>query len=419
MSAQRYIIEGGHRLEGKIGIHGAKNSILPIMAATVLTGDRCVLKNCPRLSDARAAIEILRYLGCEAQQRGDVTTVDSSKMSRCDILDSLMREMRSSIVFLGAMIARCGSACLSSPGGCELGPRPIDIHIAALRKMNVSIIERGGFLFCEAPKGIKGADIALSFPSVGATENILLAGCTAWGETTITNAAREPEIVDLAEFLNRCGARISGAGESVIRIDGVPELHGCEYRVIPDRIETVTYMAAAAVTGGHLELTGAEPGHLAAVLPIFEEAGCDVKVRGGVIELSADERLKSMHLIRTTPYPGFPTDAQAPVMAAAAVARGTTVFVETIFENRYRHAAELARLGADIKTESRVAIVEGVERLEGAPVRCTDLRGGAAITVAALSAWGISEVSGIHHIERGYESFEKNLAGIGARIEKL
>ncbi len=419
MPADRYIIEGGHRLEGKIAIHGAKNSILPVLAATVLTGEKCVLKNCPELSDARAAVQILRYLGCDAGQHGEVITVDSSRMTRCDILDELMREMRSSIVFLGAMIARCGCACLSFPGGCELGPRPIDIHIAALRKMNVRIIERGGCLCCETEGGVKGADIALSFPSVGATENIMLAGCTASGVTTITNAAREPEIVDLAGFLNRCGADITGAGESVITVNGVKRLHGCEYSVIPDRIETVTYMAAAAATGGRLKLIGTVPQHIAAVLPVFEEMGCEVKTGGGVIDIAADRRLRAPRLIRTMPYPGFPTDAQAPVMAAAAVARGTSMFVETIFENRYRHAAELSRLGASIKTEARVAIVEGVERLEGAPVCCTDLRGGAAIAVAALSAGGISELSQIRHIERGYESFDKNLAGAGARIEKV
>ena len=419
MPADRYIIEGGHRLEGTIAIHGAKNSILPVMAATVLTGDRCVLKNCPQLSDARAAAQILQYLGCSAEQSGDVMTVDSSRMTRCDIMDELMREMRSSIVFLGAMIARCKRACLSFPGGCELGPRPIDIHIAALRKMNVRIIERGGFLCCEAEKGIRGADIALSFPSVGATENIILAGCTAQGVTTITNAAREPEIVDLAGFLNRCGAKISGAGESVITVTGVEKLHGCEYSVIPDRIETVTYMAAAAVTGGHLRLTGTMPPHIASVLPVFEEMGCSIKLGGGVIDIAAEGRLRPPKLIRTMPYPGFPTDAQAPVMAAAAVADGTSMFIETIFENRYRHAAELSRLGASIKTEARVAIVEGVERLEGAPVCCTDLRGGAAIVVAALNARGISEVSQIRHIGRGYERLDENLAQAGARIEKV
>ena len=419
MSAERYIIEGGHRLEGKIKIHGAKNSILPILAATSLAEERCVIKNCPRLSDARAAIEILRYIGCGAEQAGDTVTVEPAGMKGCDIPEGLMREMRSSIVFLGAILARCKCARMSFPGGCELGPRPIDIHLAALRKMNVSVREKGGILECEAMGEIKGADIALSFPSVGATENIILAGCTAKGITTITNAAREPEIVDLAGFLNNCGAKISGAGESVIKIDGVPKLHGCSYTVIPDRIETITYMAAAAVTKGSLELVGACPEHISAVMPMFEECGCITKVTDGRVNISAEGRLRAMHKIRTMPYPGFPTDAQAPMMAAACVAKGTSMFIETIFENRYRHAAELIRLGANIKTEGRVAIVEGVEHLEGAKVHCTDLRGGAAIALAALAAGGKSELYDIRHIERGYENFEINLETVGARIKKL
>lgn len=418
-SAERYIMEGGHRLEGKVSIHGAKNSILPILAATVLSENRCVLKNCPQLSDARAAIEILRYLGCDAVQQQDSITVEAAGMNRCDIPDGLMREMRSSIVFLGAIIARCGRARLSFPGGCELGPRPIDIHLAALRKMKVEISERGGILECEAPKGICGADITLSFPSVGATENIMLAGCTARGITTITNAAREPEIADLAGFLNGCGAKISGAGESIIRIEGVERLKGCEYTVMPDRIETVTYMAAAAVTGGCLELSGVAPQHITAVLPIFEEAGCITKIHNGKLTIAAEGRLRALHPIRTMPYPGFPTDAQAPMMTVAAAAAGTSIFIETIFENRYRHVVELLRLGARIRTEGRVAIVEGVERLEGAQVCCTDLRGGAAIAIAALAAKGKSELQEIRHIERGYEKFDENLERVGARIKRV
>lgn len=382
----------------------------------MLCGAGCVLHNCPVLSDVETAMRILRHLGCRVERSGSSVFVDPTGMDRDDIPDCLMREMRSSIVFLGAIISRAGSAHLSFPGGCELGPRPIDLHLAALRRMGAVIRENHGCLDCSAPEGLHGARISLSFPSVGATENVMIAASRADGTTVISNAAREPEICDLADFLRQCGAEISGDGESTIVIEGVPALGGCEHRVIPDRIAASTFLAAAAATSGRLLLTGVNPLHLSPVLPVFEEAGCRLRCWENRMEIKAPPRLRPIKGIRTMPYPGFPTDSQAPVMAMACLAEGTSVFVENIFESRYKHAGELLRLGANIKVEGRVAVVEGVKRLSGAPVEAPDLRGGAALVIAGLAAEGLTEVSGLRHIDRGYEHFTESLAGAGASI---
>lgn len=308
---------------------------------------------------------------------------------------------------------------MSFPGGCELGPRPIDLHLAALQKLGAVIEEDRGHLRCRAEGRLKGTDIALALPSVGATENVLLAAATAQGVTTLHNAAREPEIEDVCSFLNACGAHIRGGGGDVITIEGVEELHGCRHRVIPDRIEAATYMAAAASTGGTLVLRHMEPAHLSMVIPAFEEAGCRMTQWKNELLISAPPRLKRIRSVRTMPYPGFPTDAQAPVMAMACVAEGASVFVENIFESRYKHAGELSRLGAKIKVEGRVAVVEGVPGLSGAPVECTDLRGGAALVVAALAAEGQTVITGLHHLDRGYEGLEDNLEAVGAVIKRM
>ncbi|MDD3832584.1 MAG: UDP-N-acetylglucosamine 1-carboxyvinyltransferase [Oscillospiraceae bacterium] len=415
----RLIIEGNHRLNGIVSINGAKNSALPVLAATLLARGTSEIHNCPLLSDVAASVRILRYLGCNVSRSGSCVTVDSLGLSRSDIPDTLMREMRSSIVFLGAIAARTGEAHMSFPGGCELGTRPIDLHLSALRQLGMEIIEERGRLECKVNERLKGTIIALSFPSVGATENILLASATAQGTTSILNAAREPEIIDLCKYLSRCGARISGAGESAITVEGVDTLYGCSHTVMPDRIETATYMSAAAITGGSLVLKSINPEHIATVLPAFEEAGCDIILGEGEISITSPKRLHRIRSIRTMPYPGFPTDAQAPTMAMVTVADGTSVFIENIFESRYKHAGELMRLGARIKTEGRVAVVEGVPRLSGAQVDCTDLRGGAALVVAALAADGITEVTQIHHIDRGYERLEQNLCALGAVIKRI
>ena len=415
----KLIIEGERSLNGAVHIHGAKNSALPILAATFLTTQPCEIENCPLLTDVSAAVKILSHLGCRVEWDGHTVRVDASQANGSQVPDLLMREMRSSIVFLGAIAARTGRAELSFPGGCELGPRPIDLHVTALRQLGLHIREEGGKLCCRVKGQLQGCSVSLAFPSVGATENVLLAAVTAQGTTTIFNAAREPEIVDLCEFLTACGAHISGAGEGTIVVEGVECLRGCRHRVIPDRIETATYMGAAAVTGGSLLLKGVCADHLQAVTPVFEEMGCRVATWGDELLINATGRLRRTRSVRTLPYPGFPTDAQALVMAAACVADGTSVFIETIFESRYKHVGELMRLGAHVKVEGRVAVVEGVSRLSGAPVECTDLRGGAALVLAGLAAHGVTEITQLQHIERGYESMAETLSAVGARITRI
>ncbi len=413
------VIQGKRPLNGMVQLHGAKNSALPLLAASMLASSPVIFDRCPPLSDVAASVSILQHLGCNTVRQGETVEIIPCDDCRDTIPEHLMREMRSSIVFLGAMLAKAGSAHLCFPGGCELGPRPVDLHLSALRQMGVVIREEGGTLHCSVPDGLRGAHITLSFPSVGATENILLAAVLAKGETVICNAAKEPEIVDLCRFLSACGARITGGGESIIRIEGVHRLIGCRYTVMADRIEAATYLAAAAVTKGDVTVCGANAAHMAALLTIYEEAGCTLVVKPNSIRLKAPERLRRVKTIRTMPYPGFPTDAQAPVMAMTAVADGTSVFVENIFDSRYKHVGELTRMGAHIKTEGRVAIVEGVRTLSGATVCCTDLRGGAALVVAALAAEGTTQIGRLCHLDRGYAALEQTLCRIGADVRRV
>lgn len=411
-------ISGGRRLEGVVHIHGSKNSVLPILAATILSGSVSVIHNCPPLSDVSASVAILEHLGCRVTREGETVTVDSSTLDRCDIPEHLMREMRSSIIFLGAILGRTGEARISMPGGCELGPRPIDLHLSALRRLGAEIRETGGSLRCRT-RGLRGGEISLTIPSVGATENAMLAACCARGETTIYNAAREPEIWDLQCFLNACGARVRGAGSSVIAIEGGIPLHMTEHQVISDRICAATYLSAAALAGGEIEVEGVPRSQLVLITDLFSLAGCDVRAEERRIWLTSAGQLRGVPPVRTAPYPGFPTDAQPPVMAALTKARGTTVFVETIFENRYRHTQELVRMGADIRVEGRVAVVCGVSQLHGASLEAADLRGGAALVVAALGAQGESRISGLQHIDRGYAGLTENLASLGAEIRRV
>ena len=409
------IIQGGRRLEGTVRVQGAKNSVLPVLAATILHPGQTVLRGCPYLSDVEASIRILRHLGCSAQWEGEELVVDTSSMDRWDVPDHLMREMRSSVIFLGAILARLGWAEMSYPGGCELGPRPIDLHLATLRRLGAVIREEGGGLRCEAHH-MAGREIALSLPSVGATENAILAACGAEGETVIVNAAREPEIEDLQTYLRAIGCAVRGAGSSTVCVEGRRETHDAVHTIMPDRIAAATYLAAVAAAGGEVELENVDCRHLSTVTAALHEAGCQVEGGEGRACLRSRERLRAIGTVRTAAYPGFPTDAQALLMAAMLRAQGSTMFVENIFANRYRHVDELRRMGADISVAGRVAVVTGVPRLYGAELRCTDLRGGAAMLVAGLSAEGVTRVGDIHHIRRGYEDPVRDLRALGADI---
>lgn len=410
-------IRGGRPLSGELTIQGAKNAVLPILAATLLTRGQVALTRCPRLRDVETSIRILRELGCDAVWDRDALNVDTSTFDGCRISDALMREMRSSVVFLGAILARCGRAFCGAPGGCELGPRPIDLHLSGLRRMGVEIREDGGELRCECVR-LRGRELTLATPSVGATENLMLAACGADGVSVIRNAAREPEIVDLANFVNRCGGDVRGAGTDTVTIAGGRAFHGCTYPVMPDRIAAATYLCAAASAGGDIFLRGADGRHLDAVTAALRESGCRISCESDGMRCQASGRLKAVGPIRTAPYPGFPTDAQAVVMAALLRADGPSVFEENLFESRYRHVGELRRMGADIRTFGRVAVVNGVEELRGAAVECADLRGGAALCVAGLAAVGETRIRNLRHIDRGYEDMRRDLSLLGADIER-
>ncbi len=415
---QRLVIDGGRRLSGEIITQGAKNSALPILAAAFLPRGQTVIRNCPRISDTYSAMRILTSLGCRVKAEGNTVSVDGDG-GLSEISEQLMREMRSSVIFLGAVLGKTGKCVLSYPGGCELGPRPIDMHISALKKMGAVITEEHGRLRCTAENGLTGASVALPFPSVGATENIMLAAVCARGETVIKNCAREPEISDLAEFLRKCGADISGDGGGTVVINGGKPLHGCEYTVMPDRICAATWLSACAAAGGELYVKNALPQHLDSALSVFEEMGCILSTGESGIYIRVNKRLKAPETIRTMVYPGFPTDMQAVVMAAVCRAEGSTVFIENIFENRFKHVGELRRMGADIIAEGKVAVVNGVPKLYGAGVEASDLRGGAALAVAALSAEGRTELGGVKYIDRGYENIEDVLSAAGANVRRI
>jgi len=415
---QGFVIEGVDRLQGEITVHGSKNAALPIIAGCLLVPGEVVLRGCPALSDVYSSMKILSCLGGRCRLLGDTLTVDCTALSNDHIPDRLMRLMRSSSLYLGACVGRMGRCTLSYPGGCELGARPIDLHLLALEKMGVCFNEEHGVIECTTPKGLHGAQISLSFPSVGATENVMLAAALAKGETVIYNSAREPEIIDLARFLRACGAKITGEGTSVVRISGVSRLSPCEYEIMSDRIVAATYLCAAALAGGELMLKNTGANELRPVIDTLCEAGCDIYSFSDRVYISRKRPLKAVGTVRTMPYPGFPTDAQPLITAVLSRAKGVSVVVENIFENRFRLNPELVRMGANIKTEGRIAVIEGTAALYGARVMASDLRAGAALAAAAVSAQGITELGNIEYIDRGYERLEASLTSIGAKIKR-
>lgn len=415
---EKYIIEGGNRLSGEISIQGAKNSVLPILAATVISGKTSYISNIPQLRDVDMMVKILSSLGAKVSYEGDVMVVDSSTINNVEVPEDLVREMRSSIIIMGAMLARFGEVKIAFPGGCELGPRPIDLHLKALRQMGATIEESHGFLNCKTT-GLKGCEIQLDYPSVGATENIMLAATRAEGVTTIQNAAREPEIIDLQNYLNRAGAKVLGAGTSIITIEGVNRLDSCSHKVVADRIVAGTYMIAAAMTKGEVVFNDIITNHLLSTISKLKEVGVDIYSNGSSLKVVGPEKLYAIEMLQTLPYPGFPTDMQAQFMTLLSIANGTSIINETIFENRFKHAEELNRMGANINSFGKVAVVKGVDDLTGAKVSAKDLRGGAALVLAGLVAKGTTEVDNIYHIKRGYEDIEENLNKLGANIRTI
>lgn len=412
------IVNGGRSLNGEIQIQGAKNAILPILAASIMTEEPIVIHNCPRLTDVHNMLHILNMLGCEAVQSGRTIRVDASRSDSYEMPTDLSKQLRSSIFMLGALITRFERAWVTQPGGCDIGMRPIDLHLKGLRELNVQIIEEHGAIHCVG-RDVRGADITLDYPSVGATENIIMAAVKAKGKTIIRNAAREPEVSDLANFINAMGGDVRFAGTGTIEIHGVEHLHGTEYSIIPDRIVAGTYMAAAAMTGGELRLKGAVQDHLTSISSKLVEAGCDIRFHKDEMTICGPARPQEMKRIETLPFPGFPTDIQAPVFAVACIADGTSVIMENVFENRFRHASELTRMGADISINDRSAVVRGVERLQGAAVTACELRGGAALVLAGLAAKGQTVVEKADFISRGYEDIVSELTSVGADIRRF
>jgi len=408
-------INGGNRLNGAFFVQGSKNSALPIIAACALSPCVTELMNVPRLSDVEASLEILRHLGCTAHLQGNDVYIDSTGLSSNSIPRDMMERMRSSVLFMGALMARCGEARLYCPGGCRLGDRPIDMHLSALKAMGAEISEDGDEIVCKASQ-LRGAVIELKYPSVGATENTMLAACRASGTTVIKNAAKEPEIVDLEDYLIKQGAFISGAGTDTVTVEGFSAEKNIGHRISSDRMAAATYLCATAACGGDIELYGIDPLHIFRIKHFLKSAGCDIILSPCGIRLRSEGKLKAVGHVLTEPYPGFPTDAQPLLMAAILKAEGESVFTETVFPNRFCHARELMRFGADIDIVSPTATVRGVKNLTAASVTATDLRGGAAMLIAAMCAHGESSVTDSGHILRGYERPDAHFRALGADI---
>lgn len=415
----KLVITGGRSLEGKIRVPGAKNTVLPILAATIISGKKSIIKDCPKIKDVYLTLEILEDLGCTVLWEGDNLLIDSKDISNTKIKEELMDKMRSSIILTGAILARTGEAKTTYPGGCELGLRPIDLHIKAFRQMGIEICEKHGYLNFDGRK-LKPSEIHLDFPSVGATENIMLAASKIKGRTKIVNAAKEPEIEDLQNFLIKMGVEVYGAGTSVIEINGTDTFYDVTHTVIPDRIVASTYMMAGAITRGDILLTNVKYNHISSVASVLLSTGADIRKEGdNAIRLKSNGKLKSVNLVRTTPYPGFPTDAQSILMSLLSVCAGTSMIVENIFDGRFKHVEELKKMGADITVDGRCAVIKGVPTLYGARVNSPDLRSGAGLVIAGLFAEGVTEISNIHYIERGYEDISGDLIKLGADITKI
>lgn len=411
----KIIVKKSNPLKGSVRIDGAKNAVLPIIAATLLAKGKSVLREVPNLKDVHVISDLLRHLGAEVEYKGTTLTVDATNLTTYDAPYELVRKMRASFLVMGPLLARFNQTRISMPGGCAIGTRPIDLHLKGFKALGANVVMDHGFV--EAKTDIlTGSKLYLDFPSVGATENIMMAAVLAEGTTIIENAAEEPEIVDLANFLNEMGADVRGAGTNTIRIKGVKELKATEHDIIPDRIEAATFMVAAAMTKGDITVENIILEHLKPVTAKLREAGCEIIEMDNSIRVIGPEKLKSID-IKTLPHPGFPTDVQAQFMAMLTVAKGTGVVIETVFENRFMHVAEFNRMGANIKIEGRTAVVEGVEELNGAKVNATDLRAGAALILCGLIAEGETEIGEIYHIQRGYVDIDKKITALGGNIE--
>jgi len=412
----RLLVTGGAPLDGTVEIAGAKNSALKLMAAAVLADGRFTLRNVPRIQDCITMVEVLEHLGVGTAWKDEELVLDTSEVRPAETPYELVSRMRASILVLGPLLARFGAARVAMPGGCNIGSRAIDLHIKGLEKMGASFRSGHGFLVGETP-GLRGAIVNLDFPSVGATENVLMAAVAARGTTVIENAAREPELVDLAEFLVEMGARVEGVGTPTIEIEGVEGFGAVEHAVIPDRVEAGTYAIAICATGGRIALSGARADHMDLILSKLADAGADVIATGDGIAVSMGSRARCVDLV-TLPYPGFPTDLQPQMMALLASADGTSIVTENVFESRFMFVDELNRMGADIRTEGHHAVIRGVERLSAAPVRALDIRAGAAMVIAALGADGVTEIEDLYHVDRGYQDLEAKLLGLGAQVRR-
>lgn len=411
-------IEGGVRLKGRVRVEGAKNACLPIMAASLLCEDRVMLADIPALEDVHTMCKVLDALGARTaydpvQKK---LQIETSTIAETQAPYDLVRKMRASFLVIGPLLARMGRARVSLPGGCAIGIRPIDLHLKGLKALGAEVIIGHGYIETIAPR-LRGERIYLDFPSVGATENIMMAAALAEGTTVIENAAEEPEVVDLANFINAMGGRVLGAGTDTIRIEGTTRLSCTDYTVIPDRIEAGTFMVGAAITGGEITVENVIPAHLTSLIAKLKEVGCRVEEEAGLIHISRQEPIRAVD-VKTMPHPGFPTDLQSPMMSLLSLAKGTSIITETVFDNRFMHVDELRRMGAQIKIEGNTAVVTGRDKLYGAPVRATDLRAGAALVLAGLAAEGKTEVSALHHIDRGYWQLTEKLQALGARIKR-